>query len=509
MQLLKKYWDEKPLTFILFIAVVLRIISAVFSKGFGWHDDHFLVIEAAQSWVDGKDYNRWLPINGNTTPSGHSFFYPGFHFLLFTFLKWLGITEPQSKMFVVRFLHALFSLLIVVLGYRITEKIRDRNAARIAGLLLAAYWFMPFLSVRNLVEFVSIPFLMISSWIIIKNQPKAEDALQRRDKRGSTLKIFFISGLFLGMAMCVRFQCFIFAAGLGLALLFQSRWKQCIYLAMGTIFFFCLFQGVNDYLIWGRPFAEFTEYARYNMINAYNVLTNTWYSYFLLLLGLLLPPVSIFLLFGFFKVWRRHSILFLPSFLFLLFHIIFPNKQERFILTIVPFVIIAGVIGWTEFVSRSGFWNKRKKLLKGCYIFSIVINCILLPFTSTVYSKQARVESMVYLSKDPNIQLLAFEDTNHDGLKMALRFYLKRWLPILEVSSIHPWDEVLNGVTTMPDYILFMEDTNLENRVAAAKKYFPTLHYVKTIEQGIIDDLLHKMNPNNNVNQVIYIYKVK
>src|SRR5437868_11007577 len=109
---IKKYWDEKPLALIMALAVFFRLLASIFSKGFGWHDDHFLVIEAAQSWVDGTDYNRWLPINGNTTPSGHSFFYPGLHFIIFSILKWIGMSEPQSKMYIVRFFHALLSLII-------------------------------------------------------------------------------------------------------------------------------------------------------------------------------------------------------------------------------------------------------------------------------------------------------------------------------------------------------------------------------------------------------------
>ncbi|PIX92146.1 mannosyltransferase, partial [Candidatus Kuenenbacteria bacterium CG_4_10_14_3_um_filter_39_14] len=101
----------------LFIAIILRLLAAFFSKGFGMHDDHFLVIEASQSWVDGTDYNRWLPSNAST-PSGHSWFYVGLHYLLFSILKTIHITEPQTKMLIVRILHAFYSLSIVYFGYR-------------------------------------------------------------------------------------------------------------------------------------------------------------------------------------------------------------------------------------------------------------------------------------------------------------------------------------------------------------------------------------------------------
>ena len=46
---------------ILVAAVFIRLIAAIFSQGYGMHDDHFLVIEASASWAHGYDYNHWLP----------------------------------------------------------------------------------------------------------------------------------------------------------------------------------------------------------------------------------------------------------------------------------------------------------------------------------------------------------------------------------------------------------------------------------------------------------------
>ena len=87
MMMIKRIWNEKPLTLLLFTAFFVRLLSVIFSKGYGMHDDHFLVIEAAKSWADGYDYNNWLPTANSAapTPSGHSFFYSGLHFFLFKF----------------------------------------------------------------------------------------------------------------------------------------------------------------------------------------------------------------------------------------------------------------------------------------------------------------------------------------------------------------------------------------------------------------------------------------
>src|ERR1700704_3041539 len=96
---LKKSWNEKPLATILWIAFLVRLPAIIFSKGFGWHDDHFLVIEAAQSWADGSDYNDWLPGSGAAQPDGHSFFYSGIHFVIFKLMNWIHLNYPQTKMY--------------------------------------------------------------------------------------------------------------------------------------------------------------------------------------------------------------------------------------------------------------------------------------------------------------------------------------------------------------------------------------------------------------------------
>src|SRR5271156_6829906 len=116
---LKKYWNEKPLSFIVWLAFLVRIPAIIFSKGFGWHDDHFLVIEAAQAWADGTDYNNWLPGFGGAQPDGHSFFYSGIHFIIFKAMNMIHLHDPQTKMYIIRLIHALLSLLIVYYGYKI------------------------------------------------------------------------------------------------------------------------------------------------------------------------------------------------------------------------------------------------------------------------------------------------------------------------------------------------------------------------------------------------------
>lgn len=489
---LKKLWDEKPLQLVLFAGLFFRVIAAIFSKGYGMSDDHFLVIEPAQAWADGFNYNNWLPDKNTVNPpaSGHSFFYPGLHYFLFLFFKFIGFEDPQGKMFFVRLLHALFSLITVYCGYRIAERISNKSTARMTGLLLSIFWFMPFLSVRNLVEVVCIPPLMWATWLLI------------RDAKEFNWKSVTFAGLLLGIAFSIRYQSFLFTAGLCLAALFKGKIKTAFLLGATFIFFGGIIQAIPDYIIFGNPFAEFEEYVRYNRENAYNYLTNVWYLYVMLIGGLLIPPISLFLYFGYFRDWKKHLYLFLPSFIFLLFHSYFPNKQERFILPVIPFIITLGYIGWSKFYSQSSFWKNHPKLYKGFWIFFWIINTIPLIVVTASYSKKNRVESMVFLEKRGDVKNVVIEDSNRDDIILPPQYYLKKWDSVYRITSVEKPAQfyeayVQTPVEKRPNYVVFFQKNNIVKRVVDLKKYLPTLTYVTTIEPSFIDWLLNKMNPRN------------
>ena len=502
MKLITKMWNERPLPFIIFLAGFVRLIAVVFSKGYGWHDDHFLVIEVSKSWADGYDYNHWLPVEGQTapTPSGHSFFYAGLHYFLFCFLKFIHITDPQSQMYIVRLIHALLSLIVVYCGYKITFKIAGQKTAKAVGLLFAVFWIMPFLSVRNLVEFVCIVPLMAATWIVIKRE---------EEKR---ILPYLWAGILLGIAFSIRFQTIMFTGGFGLALLFLKRWKEAIVLGVFFLIVAAGVQGLTDFYIWGKPFVEFQEYVRYNLENAQEYIVLGWYTYILFLLGILVPPISIFLFFGFLKSWRKHLLLFLPSFIFLVFHSYFPNKQERFILPILPFIILLGTVGWNEFLDKSAYWKKHKKLLKGFNIWFWSLNTILLLVISFAYSKRNRVEAMTYIADKGDVTHVVVEDSNRDDFLVPPLFYLQKWGPVYGVTKNNPAIEFARQYEAMPsndkpNYVVFMQHENIDERVAEMKKYFPTLTYEATIEPSFIDKTMHWLNPVNK-NQTTYIYKI-
>jgi len=471
------------------------------------HDDHFLVIEQAQSWVDGTDYQKWLPwTSGNTGPQGHSFFYVGINYIILKSLTVFGLHDPQIKMYIIRFLHAMLSLLVISFGYRIASLIAERKTAYRVALLLSTFWFMPFLSVHNLVEMVCIPFLLYGTLIILR-----QELIRKQNDPGYHQTSFLVAGFFLGLAFSVRYQTIFYTGGLGLALLIAGNWRGMVSTALGFIASVVLFQGVIDLLVWHKPFAELTEYVTYNLTHAYSYQTNPWYNYFLVIAGLFIPPASLMIFWGFLTEWKRNFLLFLPIVLFIAFHSFFPNKQERFILPIIPMLIVLGYVGWDKYRLTSVFWMKHIKFHTALWVFFWLINFTLLLAITPMYSKKSRVESMEYLSKYNDITYFLIEDANNNTVRFPPVYYTGQWPRYDAITKGNSYVSLANEkhwstIDDQPRFVLFYQEDRLEIRLDSLKKYLPKLTYQTTVNPSIMDRIIHQINPIN-ANEKIIIYR--
>jgi len=197
----------------------------------------------------------------------------------------------------------------------------------------------------------------------------------------------------------------------------------------------------------------------------------------------------------------------------LLFHSYYPNKQERFVITIVPFLIIAGTIGWQQILikykSNKGFLSINKY----SWYFFWTINLIALLPVTLMYSKKARVEAMEHLSQYPELEYFIIEDVNKNVLRFPPMFYMEKWVPydammerdkFSSFSKKKDWKQISN----QPGFVLFFQPDNIDERVEKMKIIFPQLVFDEMIKPGKADKVLHWLNPIND-NQNIYIYRNK
>ncbi len=466
-------------------------------------DDHFLVIEMAQAWVDGLNPNGWLPDpqHPEAMPPGFSFLYPGFHFLLFSLLEKFGIFNPEVKMLVVRILHAFYSLWVIYFGYRIAEKIQGKTCAEWVGWTLALLWFMPFLSVRNLVEMACLVPLFYCIWLLIS-------AENEKSNKASPF-IYLFAGLVGGLAFSIRFQTAFFLLGMGIVLISQWNWKAAFAFGLGVVTSIVAIQGGIDLAIWGRPFIQLQGYVLYNQANAYNYINGPWYNFLLIVPLALAPPAGIVLFLSWFGLWKKVPQLFWPGFLFLVFHSAFPNKQERFIFPLLPFVALGGIIFLFSQYTQSGKWMRY---IKPITRFSMGINLIFLLFISPASTRISPVSTMVYLSDIPNNQCFILESTNTGDEVLLPKFYIKNWATHVVLNPDYRARQLkadLDRVQNCPfRYVVFRENTDLENRVKAFEKEFGTLQFKKEIDSSYFDWFLFWLNPKGNKIKNYFVYEL-
>lgn len=482
----KRVWNERPLLAVVLIAVIPRLIAAFFSKGYAMHDDHFGPIE--QPFIIMQYFTYWT---GRVTPHGHSIVYPSIHYALFNVFEAVGINDPQTKMLFVRLLHALYSLLVVIFGYRIAEVLSNRDTAKKVGLVLALFWALPFLSVRNLIEVVCIPPLMAGFYYALTSKDRLRNA--------------FTAGLWFGLAFAFRYQTLLISGTVGLVFLLRKEYRHMVWCAVGFILSALLIQGNADLFAWGYPFASFIEYVRYNVSHGEDYTTGPWYNYALLVLGALIPPMSCFLLYGFLKNWKKTLLILLPVLVFFILHSYFPNKQERFILPVVPLILLLGIVGWEEFVGGSEFWTRHRTVLKGLWVSFWAVNIILLIPFSTYYGKKSRVEAMYALYGKPLTGLVLVG--GKVGTSQPPFFYSGQYpVPLYEVNN----DEELAAIKAEPvrlSHVIFFGPEDLDLRVKHIESELGLkLKLEKETEPSFLDVVFYRLNPTHNKNEVTLLY---
>jgi hypothetical protein len=498
---------------ILLFALITRLSAAFFSPGYAFSDDHFETVEVAQRWQDD------IPFVEKGEVYLFSLLYIGVHKLIFQGCEWLGIFNPEIKMLLIRLLHGIFSLVAVASAYRIARLLAPEATFRffgrkfpvvdVVGFLMASFWLFPFMSVRSLREFVCIPFLLLGFEYLL---------------RKSNYLPLLVSGFWFALAFDIRLQTVFFPLGAGLVLLFnKNTWRQAVIFGVAFVASVSLTQFLFDWLYWGNPLASVQAYTAYNATHAYDYLTGDWFMYLLTIGGLLLVPACFLFFAGFFADWRKHLLLFVPVMLFLAFHSYFPNKQERFILPAIPFLLLLGTAGFARIQAE----NQEKRLLTWTSNFLatwfLFFNTVGLAVMTFTFTKRSRVETISFLRQREDVSNVIFEGENEipfpplfylgKRLVVPYKFYLGDRQPVYEILASQTADDLMkeinSGQRPAPNYIVFTGSHNLEARVERLQKSFPHLRRLVAVEPGFVDNVAFYLNPEHNVNETWYVFAIE
>jgi len=499
---IRNWASDHPLGFLLALGLFLRVLAAIFARGYMGTDDHFQVIEIAAEWQRGN----FVFLSGDDQ-FYRSLFYPALNWLPMAFLHTLGIYHPDAVMLVNRLLHALFSLWTIALTYKCGLLLFDRRVAFTAGLLAVAYALMPYVAVRNLIESFCMPFLL---WGVYETA-KAETGKSENPNRS-----WAWAGLAFGLAFIIRWQAAAAVLGVVIYLMYRKQWRGLAVLS-GFGLIPVLAQAVWDWRAHGVFFGSFWAYIQHNLAHSRDYVVGPWYRYLLLLLGILIPPFSFLFLAAIVRWAKRFGVLVWAALAFLIIHSAIPGKQERFILPIFPLLALMGTAGlqfWEERKPSFGLW------IRGGWIWFWSVNIFLLFVAIFNYCQKARIESFIRLYERGDAEGVV-ADFTEQGTLLPL-YYLdgaeasrpgpevyRAYTPA-DFDSLRLRHHGIIGPPVLPlNYVIVFSQGKLGEHLKTISDHLGRAEIVAHISPSLADRILLRLNPKYNHSKEAWVCRLK
>lgn len=490
----RRWIREHPVATLLIVGGLLRLIAAIFAKGYMASDDHFVVVQVPADWLNG--FPTWFE---NAEPIKRGVLYPYLVYALMWVLKGIGVTNPDTVMLVQRLLHGAWSLTSVWLTWALVRRFADERAAFYGGLLVAVHFIMPFMAVRNLVEVVCQPFILAGLLL-------AELALREGKYTG---RMAFLAGLSLGLAFMFRIQTAVVPAGVFFTLLALRRWRLAGHLVLGGAVIL-LVEGLLDYLSFGYFLSSvlYSLYGQSQIVHEY--VTGPWYTYIGTVLGVLIPPFSLLAVWWMARSAKRVPLAFWGVLLFLVIHSLIPQKQERFILPVMPAMIALAMIGWQMVPWRDTRW------VRGIWAFMWVINLVLLPVGLFNYSQKARIEPLLELGARDDVQGIVVVSTER---RQILPYYYARmerpeFYYVYEEAQLDTLSRFLVAEQRArdlqpPSHVILLSERDWRPYVPRLEEHLGGVTLMRHVGPSVADWLLHKMNPQFNHSKESYVFRIE
>jgi hypothetical protein len=269
--------------------------------------------------------------------------------------------------------------------------------------------------------------------------------------------------------------------------------------------------GVIDYVLLGT-FAGST----WNHIR--QVLTETPpYStsiliYPAVLLVLFIPPFSMlaFYLMGLKRFWREHRLLVLSLLFFIVVHTVSSSRQERYMLPIVPALVVAIVLALWHRRRSSGYFFRKPAILKWVTAVAIGVNVILLPVFTLNYSHKGVVEPLVRIGRTmPGASVMFVSPEigqiyplTYGGYKEISRRYVNEWSDLMMFDK----DTLIAKQTDY--YVVYPPryDDLTRHCDSLASRVGP-LELVFSVRPSLVDQIGHRLNPAHNPLGAAYVFR--
>ncbi len=467
------------------MGVIIRLIAAFFSEGYVFNFEHFDVIEPSSNAPANFDTQKPYP------------FYFMLHQAMFSVMQSLNIISPHSQMLIIRLIHAFFSIISLLFGYRLARAAGDKRGTYLAFSFLSFAWIIPFISVRTYAFNLAMPFIIMAVWLA----------------RISLKKYYFTSflgGLAGGLSIAFYPYAAVYWLIFILFTLVIHKPRRFLLLLLGTWISLFLSLWSIHLIEVSSPLSVWTYLWQNLHPEQIAVNTSGWMGPVILAL-VLGPPLGFFVLFGFLRLRKDTIRIAAPALICFLVGTFFQNQFHQLVIAF-PFIVITGSHGWRNFIEKGNSWVGRYKSLYYAMLgYFWTANSILLIWISTVAPHQPLIEALQYIGKTKKINTIVVVQPSSDFFEPIPVYYAGKSFQVKYISNSDDLDALNLFIQThssdsLPAYVLFLGENDLKQKVKLVSQILPYLSVEEIFKSGFTERQIRKILRQPTSGSVI-VYK--
>ena len=368
----------------LYLVITIYLITAYYSVGFHHYDEHYQILEFASyklgiGHVDGLAWEFKARIRSSIQPA--------MALGIFKMLIWLGIRDRFIWAFSLRLITSLFALLIVNRFIKSSLPEIDKEVAPFYVFASYLLWFLPYINVRYSSE--SWAGLMFMAGITIIFSKSAKRSFLR----------YLCLGTLMGLSVLFRYQSAILVISM-LSWLYFVRHLSIKDIGIITlVVIIILIAGVVlDTWFYGERVVTIFNYFDTNIVQGrasyYGVLP--WYQYLLYIVEAPLAIVGIPILLALLALiyYDKKNVIIWTVVPFVVIHSLIPHKELRFLFQVANLTPAVLAFGLSKANIADIFHDKFRPVI---VVGSVAINLIALVCLSTKGAGDGRLVIAKYI----------------------------------------------------------------------------------------------------------------